>query len=428
MAPPLAPPPGIADIMPSETPAWRLLETAAREVFATYGYGELRPPVIEYTEVFTRGLGDDTEVVRKEMYTFADRGGRSLTLRPEGTAGVMRALLATEVLNGVEQRVYYLGPMFRGERPAAGRRRQFHQIGVENAGRMAPELDAECMAMLLHYLEACGITGARLLINTRGAAADRAPASASLREFFLPHRAAMCEDCRERLERNPWRILDCKQEQCQSLIAAAPPLADLLQPSSREYFARVVALLEALKIPHELAPRLVRGLDYYVHTVFEVVHDGLGAQSALAGGGRYELLLPGAAKPMPGVGFALGMERLLMARDAEGLTPPPAPTPTLFLVGLGPAARQENLTLAMRLRHTGLAVLVEVEDRSLKAQLRSAAKSGARFAVIRGDQELAANRLVIKNLADGTQAEIAADQIDAYLHEHGIQPTPVTGR
>jgi histidyl-tRNA synthetase len=391
------------------------LETAAQRVFESYGYGEVRTPIFEYTEVFTRGLGDETEVVRKEMYTFADRGGRSLTLRPEGTAGVMRALLSTDVLNGVEQRVYYLGPMFRGERPAAGRRRQFHQIGVENAGRLAPELDAECIAMLLHYLEECGITGSRLILNTRGDAADRGPAGAGLQEFFRPVIAGMCADCRERLERNPWRILDCKQEACREIIAGAPDMTSLFRPESQDYFRRVRELLDTLAIPYEVDVRLVRGLDYYVHTVFEVLHDGLGAQNALAGGGRYEVQLPGSARPIPGVGFAAGLERLLMAREAVGAPLPPPIAPTVFLAGLGAAAVVENLKLAMILRRAGIAALAEVESRSLKAQLRAAAKSGARFAVIRGDSELANGTLVLRNLTDGTQAEIPADQAVAAL-------------
>ena len=207
-----APPPGTSDIFPNEITAWLELENTARRIFPLYGYGEIRTPVFEFTEVFQRGLGDETEVVQKEMYTFEDRGGRSLTLRPEGTAGVMRALSGTEAMNGVEQRVFYMGPMFRGERPSAGRRRQFHQIGVENAGKAAPELDAECIAMLSRFLNEAGAGGFELLINTRGIKEDRGPAEAALREHFAAHVSDMCEDCRTRLERNVWRILDCKQE------------------------------------------------------------------------------------------------------------------------------------------------------------------------------------------------------------------------
>ena len=222
-----APPPGTSDIFPEEAPKWRNIERTAQKVFSSYNFGELRTPIFEYTEIFHRGLGEETEVVRKEMYTFEDRGGRSLTLRPEGTAGVMRALLNTDVLNGVEQRVYYYGPMFRGERPAAGRRRQFHQIGVENVGRIAPELDAECIAMLMDLLNSLGITDAKLSINTRGVAADRVDAAKALKEYFSSHIGEMCEDCANRLSGNIWRILDCKQEKCRKVIDNAPDAAFL---------------------------------------------------------------------------------------------------------------------------------------------------------------------------------------------------------
>jgi histidyl-tRNA synthetase len=413
----LAPPPGTADLTPAEMSAWRVLATAAQDIFARYGFGEMQTPVFEFTEIFARGLGDETEVVRKEMYTFTDRGGRSLTLRPEGTAGIMRALLATDVLNGVEQRVYYLGPMFRGERPAAGRRRQFHQVGVENAGRMAPELDAECVAMLLHYLEACGIAGSRLVLNTRGDADDRAPAAEFLRDFFAPRIAGMCPDCNERLARNPWRILDCKVPACREVIAGAPDIATCFRPESRAYFAKVCRLLDDLGIPYQVDPRLVRGLDYYVHTVFEVLHDGLGAQNAIAGGGRYEVHLPGAARAIPGVGFAAGLERLIMAREAEGAPVPPVPAPAVFLAGLGEAAIHDNLILAMQMRRSGIAAIAEVEARSLKAQLRAAAKSGARFAVIRGDSELAAGTVILRDLADAAQQEMPLGKVVDALGE-----------
>ena len=217
-----APLPGTSDIFPAEVGAWRFLEDTARSVFGRFNYGELRTPIFEATEVFQRGLGDETEVVQKEMYTFEDRGGRSVTLRPEGTAGAMRALLNTDVLNGVEQRVFYIGPMFRGERPAAGRRRQFHQVGVENVGRIAPELDAETIAMLLDFLEALGITGATLKLNTRGVASDRPAAAAALKEYFTKHVDSLCEDCRKRLQGNVWRILDCKVDSCRDIIADLP--------------------------------------------------------------------------------------------------------------------------------------------------------------------------------------------------------------
>ena len=371
------PPPGTADIFEDEARSWRFLESTAARVFSGYGYGELRTPIFEYTEVFQRGLGGETEVVQKEMYTFNDRGGRSLTLRPEGTAGVMRALSNTDVANGTEQRVFYYGPMFRGERPSAGRRRQFHQIGVENVGRIAPELDAECIAMLMHFLDELKITGAELRINSRGVMADRGPAGELLRGYFSQHLDGMCADCRTRFENNLWRILDCKQPGCREIVAGAPDYFNAYSAESQRYFERVLQSLDALQVPYRVDRELVRGLDYYVHTVFEIVHTaGLGAQNAIAGGGRYELLLPEQSRPVQGVGFAAGIERLLLTQDALGAAGEPDRDRVIFLASLGEAARLENLKLAARLRHAGFNVALELEDKSMKAQMRVANRLG----------------------------------------------------
>ena len=410
-----APPPGTADIFEAEAREWREIERVGADVFSRYGYGELRTPVFEYTEVFQRGLGGETEVVQKEMYTFTDRGGRSLTLRPEGTAGVMRALSNTDVMNGVEQRVRYFGPMFRGERPAAGRRRQFHQIGVENVGRCAPLIDAECIAMLAAFLREIGLGDFTLDINTRGALDDRGPAEELLRNYFAKHIDQMCDDCKTRLERNIWRILDCKQEACGKIIAEAPDYLASFSENSRTYFEEVCRALDALKVPCRVNPRLVRGLDYYVHTVFEVTHPALGPQTAIAGGGRYELFLPGEKRPVPGVGFAAGVERLLLCREALNVKAAVPAGPVAYLVGLGINARLANLALADELRAAGIPVDLELEERSFKAQLRGANKSGAALAVVRGDSELEKNIAIIKNMADGEQTEIPADQIMQYL-------------
>ena len=407
-----APPPGTADIFPEESRTWRRLEKAAETIFSRYGYGELRTPIFEYTEVFQRGLGNETEVVRKEMYTFEDRGGRSLTLRPEGTAGVMRALLNTDVLNGLEQRVYYHGPMFRGERPAAGRRRQFHQVGAENVGRIAPELDAECIAMLMDLLTEVGITGAELHVNTRGIQSDRGPAGDALRNYFAQHIDTMCEDCKQRLGNNVWRILDCKQEACRKIVAEAPDYVGYFSEESRAYFGRVCRILDELGISYVVDPLLVRGLDYYVHTVFEVTHSGLGAQTAIAGGGRYELFLPEQSRPVIGVGFAAGMERLMMVREALGITEEPLPGDRpIYLAGLGEAARLANMKLAAELRHLDFQVIVEVEEKSLKAQLRTANRLSAVAAIIRGDTELEKGTALCRNLLTSEQAEVALTDI-----------------
>ncbi len=406
-----SPPPGTSDIFPDEAASWLRLESSARKTFELYGYGELRTPVFEYTEVFQRGLGDETEVVKKEMYTFLDRGGRSLTLRPEGTAGVMRALSGTDAMNGIETRVFYIGPMFRGERPAAGRKRQFHQIGVENAGRVAPELDAECIAMLVHFLEELDIKGFKLMLNTRGVAEDRVPAEAAMREHFSPKVAAMCEDCKTRIDKNIWRILDCKQPQCQDAIVSAPDATAFFSQASKDYFKKSCDCLASLGIDFTVEPRLVRGLDYYVHTVFELTHPGLGAQNAIAGGGRYELRQPDSSKPVVGVGFAAGMERLLMVQDALGVQKAEASKPQVFLVSLGRRALDRNFKLAGELRRAGIRVAMEVEEKSMKSQMRSADRVKAPKALILGDSELDKGVAVVKSMADGVQSEVAFDGI-----------------
>ena len=400
------PPPGTGDILPEEAPTWNFLEDSAKKIFSLYGYGELRTPIFEYTEVFQRGLGNETEVVKKEMYTFEDRGGRSLTLRPEGTAGVMRSLSGTDALNGVEHRVFYIGPMFRGERPAAGRRRQFHQIGVENAGKVSPELDAECIAMLVHYLNEIRISGFTLYLNTRGVASDRPAAEEALRTYFAPHIDSMCDDCRERFQRNIWRILDCKQENCRKVIDNAPDAADFFSQESKDYFKKVCSALTAMGIEYVIEPRLVRGLDYYVHTVFELTHPGLGGQTAIAGGGRYELMLPESNKPIQGVGFAAGMERLIMVREALGVPPVLPERPKLFLASMGEQALAFNIALSAKLRKAGIATALELEPKSLKSQMRSADRLKAAYSIVIGDSELESGKAMLKNMADSSQKEV----------------------
>ena len=415
-----APPPGTGDIFPEEIGSWLAIENGAREIFRRYGYGEIRTPVFEYTEVFQRGLGDETEVVKKEMYTFEDRGGRSLTLRPEGTAGVMRALSGTEALNGVETRVFYMGSMFRGERPSAGRRREFHQIGVENAGRVSPALDAESITLLARLLDHVGASGYQILLNTRGVKEDRKEAEQALREHFSSVIDTMCEDCRERLNRNVWRILDCKQPQCQSHIESAPDAASLFGQASKDYFKEVCDILSDLSIPFRVEPRLVRGLDYYVHTVFELTHPGLGGQSAIAGGGRYELAVPGLNRPIVGVGFAAGVERLLMAREYNKVPAIPPERPKVYLVSLGKSALRYNIRLADLLRSKGVHTMLEAEEKSMKSQMRSADRLKAENVLILGENELAVGSCVLKNMADGSQKNIPLEKVPAELCKEDV--------
>ncbi|OPZ26150.1 MAG: Histidine--tRNA ligase [Lentisphaerae bacterium ADurb.BinA184] len=425
----LEPLPGTSDIWEPEVSQWVQLERAAREVFARYGYGEVRTPVFERTEVFVRGIGDQTEVVQKEMYTFADRGGRSLTLRPEGTAGVMRALANQGLGDGVERRVFYMGPMFRGERPAAGRRRQFHQIGVEAVGRSSPLMDAECLAMLVEFLRAAGIPGHRLLLNTRGTAEDRPRVTAAMRAALEPRRDELCEDCRRRLAENVWRILDCKVPSCQPVIATAPPIPELLGEASQAFFRRVCEALDSLSVAYVREPRLVRGLDYYEHTVFEVTCEvaSLGAQTAIAGGGRYRVALPGGGDAVAGVGFAAGVERLLLARG-WGEQPAAALGPVeVYVAGLGPAGLMAGMRLAAVLRQAGYRVLAEVEERSLKAQMRTANRIGAKMVLIQGESELAAGAVLGKNMSDSSQELVALDAVPAWLAARVGPRAPAAG-
>ncbi len=403
--------PGITDIFPEETTEWRFLENTARDVFRKYGYDEIRTPILEREDVFLHSIGESTDIVQKEMYSFTDRGGRNLTLRPEGTAGVLRALTNRGILQGEEKRVYYSGAMFRGERPATGRKRQFHQLGVENVGKISPDIDVECIVMLMDYFRAVGLSDAKLLINTRGLPSDRDTVSKVLSSYFSKYDEEMCSDCRRRLDTNIWRILDCKNPTCREIIVKSPPVLDNLSESSRDYFRKVCDRLRLLNVEFEVDTRLVRGLDYYVHTVFELVHGGCGAQNAVAGGGRYEIMPPGNRRATPGVGFAIGLERLILSRADAGKYVETETPIDVYLVSLGDAARLENLVLAGRLRENGVAILMDLEERGMKAQMRSADKSGARFALIRGDEELSKGVLVCKNMGDSNQFEILEDNI-----------------
>lgn len=409
--------PGTSDISYPEVQDWVTLESAARDIFARYGYSELRTPVFERTEVFTKSIGDETDVVQKEMYTFTDRGNRSLTLRPEGTAGVMRAIANIGLVQGEEQRVFYMGPMFRGERPAAGRKRQFHQVGVENVGSCLPLVDAENIAMLANFLRSVGIDGFKIKVNSRGTKADRKPAEDALREHFAQHVDGMCEDCQRRFNTNIWRMLDCKQEGCQAPISEAPDTFELLGEESCNYFRKVCEALDSMGVEYTADPRLVRGLDYYVHTVFEVSHSGLGAQDAIAGGGRYEITVPGGKKPVQGVGFAAGMERLLMARESLGVKAEAQGQTDVFLVSMGEAALMGNLSLATALRAAGLRVQMDYEVRSMKAQMRRANRLAAPFTVICGDEELANQAVQVKDLESGDQSTVALDQVVQFIKE-----------
>ncbi len=409
---------GMSDIAPPDVSIWQMIEERAREVFARYRFAEVRTPVLEKTQLFTRSLGDTTDVVTKEMYSLEDRGGRKLSLRPEGTAGAVRYIAA----GGDETagaRIYYMGPMFRCERPQAGRKRQFHQIGVEAIGAPNPRADAEVIALQLHLLSAWGLEGAKIRLNTIGLPEERAAVLDGLRAAIRPRWSELPADAQERFETNVLRLLDSKDDAVQKVIADVPPVIEFLSAESRAYLDTVVETLRSLEIDVAIDPTLVRGLDYYVHTVWEVVHGGLGAQNALSGGGRYRIQVGN--KTVEGVGFAMGVERMIAALEANGVTAEQfTPGPAIFIVSLGEAALKENMLLAQMLRQRGVACELELADRKVKAQMKRANKAGAEQVIIRGDTELEKGVYLLKNMTDGTQQELELPELMEALKKGSV--------
>jgi histidyl-tRNA synthetase len=400
---------GMSDTAAPEIYLWRMIEERARALFAAYGYEEVRTPALEKLSVFKRSIGDTTDVVQKEMYAFEDRGGRELALRPEGTAGTIRHL-AGRGEEGLSARVFYIAPMFRCERPQAGRKRQFHQVGVEATGEPNPLADAECIALQQHLLDEWGLTGSKIQISTRGMPSDRQPVADGLRKALQPFAGELCEDCRRRLDENVLRVIDCKNETCGAIVDRIPSALEFMSEASRAYLDQVVAALGAMDIHVEINPKLVRGLDYYVHTVWEITHDALGAQNAIAGGGRYEIAL--GRKGVPGVGFAMGMERVITALEACGITAEQfAPEGGVWLVSLGEAALMENMKLARALRARGVRCSMDLEGRSLKAQMRKADRAQVRKVVIRGDDEISKGTAIVKDMGGGSQQELNLEDV-----------------
>jgi histidyl-tRNA synthetase len=401
---------GTRDILPAETPRWQRVERLFREAFGRYGYSEIRLPIFEETSLFARGLGDSTDIVEKEMYTFPDKSGHSLTLRPEGTAGVVRAFLEQNLGGeGGAVKLWYAGPMFRYERPQAGRQRQFHQIGAELFGVAGPEADAELLQMVHATFAALGVPGLSLQINSLGDAACRPAFRQALIDYFRPHLPELCENCRRRLETNPLRLLDCKAEGCRALRANAPDGRAFLCDPCRDHFAAVCGLLDAAGVPYVVNPAMVRGLDYYTRTTFELTSTGLGAQDTVAAGGRYDRLVEEFGGPAtPGIGFALGVERLLLLLPADAVEESPRP---VFLAALGAAARAAIWPWLVELRRRGVAAEWDYEGRSLKSQLRRADRLRARQVVIVGDNELAAGTALLKDMTEKTQREVATAEL-----------------
>ncbi|QQS48937.1 MAG: histidine--tRNA ligase [Acidobacteriota bacterium] len=415
---------GTRDILPADMPLWHRVEDVAREAFRRYGYQEIRTPIFEKTELFARGVGEATDIVHKEMYTFIDRGredreGESLTLRPENTAPVVRAYIQHKIFAdkspGELTRLYYTGPMFRRERPQAGRYRQFYQIGVEVLGASDdPAIEAEVIEMLDWFLKELRIPNTTLLVNSVGEPASRAVYLEKLRAAIEPRLGELCGDCRHRFETNALRVFDCKVSSCQPIILELPTITDWLDDESREHFERFKAHLDARGIAYTVNPRMVRGLDYYTKTAFEIVaHDGLGAQNTIVGGGRYDGLSETlGGPPVKGFGFAFGLDRMVMALpEAEADLLRAAEAPDISIVFLGPAARDHAFTVARDLRAAGLAVTLEFEDRKMKKAMTLAAKSGARYALIIGEDEVSSGRYGLKDLSTGEQEALSLDEI-----------------
>jgi histidyl-tRNA synthetase len=396
------------DILPPETSRWQRVEAVSREIFGLYGYQELRLPVLERTELFARSIGADTDIVAKEMYTFTDRHGDSLTMRPEATAQVMRAFLENGLQKaGGVKKFFTMGPMFRYERPQKGRYRQFHQINCEALGLDAPELDAEVILLLLHLLKSLGLKQCRLLVNTLGCPECQKVFKERL-AGFLAAKEGWCPDCQRRRHTNPLRVFDCKSQHCQALLAAAPLLRDCLDPACREHYTRVLALLKRFGVDFTEQPRLVRGLDYYTRTAFEVVAVGLGAQDAVAGGGRYNGLARELGGPdLPAIGFAIGQDRLMEVLPRQEDDGPPR----VFLAALGEPARDAAFGLLQEFRQAGVPAEMDFQGRSLKAQLSFAHRLGAGFTIILGDRELETQTAILRRMATGGQEEISLDML-----------------
>ncbi|WP_027363493.1 histidine--tRNA ligase [Desulfotruncus alcoholivorax] len=412
-------PRGTADILPGQVEKWQYVESVAARVFRDYGYREIRLPIFEHTELFIRGVGEDTDIVEKEMYTFKDRGGRSITLRPEGTAAAARAYLENKLYAGPQPvKLYYSGPMFRYDRPQAGRYRQFHQFGVEVFGSHHPAVDAEVMALVMDFYGRLGLNDLELHVNSVGCPNCRPGVRRALQEYFRPSLEELCPNCKNRYERNPLRILDCKSERCAELAKTAPTTVDCLCPDCEQHFLQVQQYLRDLGVPFVLNKSLVRGLDYYTHTAFEIMAPDIGAQSSVGGGGRYNGLVEACGGPsIPGIGAALGIERIILAMENRGLIPAIKAGPDVFLATAGDEPAREGFKLLAELRAAGVASDMDYQGRSLKAQMKYAAKVEALYTIILGEEEMGRGCVSLRDMAAGSQREVARQDVIKVLKE-----------
>ena len=410
---------GMHDLLPGDLDKWQYVESSIRSLMQLYGYSEIRTPLVENTGLFSRAIGEVTDIVEKEMYTFQDRNGDSLSLRPEGTASSVRAGIEHGLFHNQQQRLWYMGPMFRHERPQKGRYRQFNQVGVETFGFAGPDIDLELILITARLWKILGITGLKLELNSLGTAECRSTYKRVLVDYFEKNRSMLDEDSLRRLERNPLRILDSKSPEMRSLISDAPLLTDYINDESRTHFEFLVQGLGRHGVEYEINPRLVRGLDYYSRTVFEWVTDELGAQSAVCAGGRYDALvgLLG-GKDTPAVGFAIGLERIIELIRCQAI-PVPGAAPDVYMVFADAVAETHGFTIAEQMRNERFNVVMHCGGGSLKSQMKKADRSGARFALLLGEEEISRNAVTLKDMSGDTdQSSISIDELSGYLRKH----------
>lgn len=413
-------PRGTQDILPEQSKQWQYIEQFARNMCEAYHYHEIRTPIFEHTELFSRGVGDTTDIVQKEMYTFEDRGGRSLTLRPEGTAAVVRAFVEKKLYGLPDQptKLYYTGPMFRYERQQKGRYRQFVQFGVEALGSQDPAIDAEVISLAMNTFKGLGLQELVLKINSLGDTESRLAHRRALINHFQPHIHEFCEDCKGRLEKNPLRILDCKVDHKHPLMQTAPSILDYLNEESKQYFEKVLRYLEVLGIEYEVDSTLVRGLDYYNHTAFEIMSKakGFGSITTLCGGGRYNGLVEDLGGPeTPGIGYAFSIERILLALEAEKQTLPVTQKIDAYVIALGEEATEKAMEILQTMRLAGISCDKDYQHKKMKAQFKQADRLQASFVIVIGDEELQKEQAVVKKLATGEQKEVAFADLLSYM-------------
>ncbi len=412
-------PKGTQDLLPKQTEKWQLVEDVMRSEAGVHGFGEIRTPVFEHTELFLRGVGDTTDVVEKQMYTFTDKGDRSITLKPEGTAGVVRSLLESGIYNdGYPVKLYYITPCYRYEKPQAGRLREFHQFGVEMFGASEPIADAEIIMLAKNIFDRLGVRNLSLEINSIGCPTCRAKYHAALKEYFSAYKDQLCETCNSRLERNPMRILDCKSPVCSEIAKGAPKIIDYLCEDCANHFGGVKGYLDAVGMEYTVNPNIVRGLDYYTRTVFEFVSNDLGSQSTVCGGGRYDGLVEQmGGKPTAGLGFGMGLERLMLVLEAQKIEFPEDTKCECFVVSMGSNALTKAFELSNKLRECGVPADCDLCGRSLKAQMKYANKIGAKYTIVLGDTELESEKAVLKSMSSGETKNISLGErfIDDYI-------------